>query len=321
MSGPAAAPRPAAGAPRVDLEELLQAVRKELARRDEDPTGAWVEDSAVELASGAKTGVYLPGPQGGLAFFARRGPAAFGHLHTEAGLAVAQRLAAALVAGLPLEVRSLDLGFSGLPVEEERQLVRELATAPGSAVIDRQAMDRPLTAADGRLSLDPPPGADRVPIAAVTVDALADLDRLAFRGTVDELLLGSEPDASRRSLEALLEGRLGRFLGEASTALVEPEPTRLVGAVVSAERSARRAIVLALMVDPERRRRGLGRFLLGWTLRALWALGYESARLWVSVRNEPAVELYRRFGFRVALGATIYRWDRPVSAGQPQSER
>ena len=323
MTEPAAtdAPRPAAGAPRLDLEELLQQVRAELARRDEEPTGAWVEESAADLASGAKPGFFLPGPAGGLAFYARRGPAAFGHLHTDAGLETARRLARALLESLPAEVRSLDLGFTGLPIEDERALVADLARRPGSTVIERQAMERPLSSADGRLPPEPPAGIDRVPLSAVTVDALAELDVAAFRGSVDELLLGSEPGASRRSLEALLDGRLGPFVGEASAALLESEPLRLVGAVLSAERSAHRAIVLALMVDPERRRKGLGRFLLGWTVRALWALGYESVRLWVSVRNVVAVELYRSFGFRTTLEATIYRWDRPASAAQPQASR
>jgi ribosomal protein S18 acetylase RimI-like enzyme len=314
-------PRRAAGASRPDLEDLLQQVRHALAARDEDPTGAWVEESATDLASGTRPGWYLPGPEGGIVFYARRGPAAFGHLHTAGGRAVARRLAGTLLANLPADVASLDVGFTGLEPPEERALVDGLATAPGSTVIERRAMERPLTAADGRFPPEPPAGVDRLPVSAVTVEALTELDRLAFRGSADALLLGSEPGAYRRALEAMLESRLGRFLAEASAALVEPEPTRLVGTVLTAERSSRRAIILDLAVDPERRRRGLGRFLLGWTLRAVWALGYESARLWVSVRNEAAVELYRSFGFRTTLEATIYRWDRAASVAQPQTSR
>ncbi len=95
----------------------------------------------------------------------------------------------------------------------------------------------------------------------------------------------------------------------------------MIGAVLCSERSSRRAIVVALMVDPSRRRTGLGRFLLGWSMRALWALGYESVRLWVSVGNTAAVDLYRSFGFRAVLPATIYRWDRPGSTPQPHEAR
>jgi len=320
-AGPGPPLRSTAGAPRPELEELLQEVRRELRRRDEDPTGAWVEETAADLASGTKAGWYVPGPDGGIAFYARRGPAAFGHLHAAGGVELARRLASRLVQTLPAEVGSLDLGFTGLETGAERRLVTELASTPGATVIDRQAMERSLSAADGRLEAEAPRGLEVVPVSAVTVDALAELDRAAFHGSIDELLLGTEPGANRRSLEAILDGRLGRFLGEASMALLEREPLRLVGAVLNAERSSRTAIVLALMVDPDRQRTGLGRFLLGRSLRALWALGYENVRLWVSVRNRAALELYGRFGFRTSLEASIYRWDRPASAAHPQTAR
>lgn len=324
MSAPTGAdgPRPTAGASRTALEERLQQIRRELARRDEDPTGAWVEESAADLASGAKAGWYFPGSaEGGLAFFARQGDAAFGHLHTERGLGHARLLAGALLASLPEEVRSLDLGFTGLPAEEERRLVDELVTTPGSTAIAREAMERPLSAADAHLRAEPPAGTERVPVSAVTVDALAELDRAAFAGAVDALLLGRDPLAHRRSVEMMLAGRLGPFLEEASSAVLASDPTRLLGVILCGERSSRRAIVLDVMVDPGHRRQGLGAYLLGYSLRALWALGYQSVGLWVSVGNEAAIELYHRFGFRTTLAATIYRWDRPGASAHPHASR
>ncbi len=315
-------PRSAQGASRTELEELLHRVRKALAARDEDPTGAWVEESVGELTGGSKPGWYLLPPEaGGIAFYARRGPAAFAHLHADGGLAAARALAGALLDHLPAELATVDLGFSGLSGEEERNLVDELLQRPGSIAIAREALERTLTAADGRAPGEPPPGVERLPLRAVTVEALAELDRAAFAGSVDELLLGREPDAHRRSLEALLGSQLGRFLEEASCALLEAEPTRLVGAVLCSERSSRRAIVLDLMVDPARRRHGLGRYLLAWALRALWALGYESVVLWASLENAPALALYRSAGFRTRLAATIYRWERPGPAAQPHASR
>jgi len=310
-------PRTTLGAPRADLEEHLQRLRRALAERDETPTGAWVEESAAELAAGSKTGWYLPEPGGGISFYARRGPAAYGHVHCETGPEVAGLLAEALLDHLPEEVATLDLGFTGLSGPDERALAERLARRAGSTVIERAAMERTLSDADRHFPAEPPAGIDRLPVSAVTLEALTDLDRAAFRGSTDALLLGEEPGAYRRALEAMLESRLGRFLGEASAALVEPEPTRLVGAVLTSERSSRRAVVLELVVDPERRGQGLGRFLLGWTLRAVWALGYEHVRLWVSVGNESAIGLYRAFGFRRVLEATIYRWERPTG---PQAQ-
>ena len=306
----AAEPRSTTGAPRTVLEELLQTVRQQLVARDEAPAGAWVEATATDLMHGTKAGLYLPGDAGGLVFYARHGPSAFGHLHTDAGPDAAQRLAGALLDGLPEEVRSLDLGFTGLSPADERTVAAALAARAGSTVIERQAMDRVLTPADARGAADPPPGIERVPVRAVTLDALTELDRAAFRGSIDELLVGPGPEANRRALEAILDGRLGRFVDEASCAILAAEPTRLLGIVLCTERSTRRALVGALMVDPTQRRRGLGRFLLGWSLRALWALGYESARLWVSLDNAAALALYHEFDFRPSLWATIYRWDR-----------
>ncbi len=318
----ARAVRPTAGARRDELEELLQQVRRDLAARDEGPTGAWVAETAAELAAGTKPGWFVPGAgAAGLAFYARRGPAAYGHLHAAPGSDLGPLLAAALLEHLPEDVASLDLGFTGLDLEHERALVAELARRPGSTVIPRQAMERSLTPADARGPAEPPGGLERLPVRALTLEALAELDRASFAGTVDELLLGREPGANRRALEALLDGRLGRFLDEASAAMLEPEPVRLLGAILTTERSTRRAMVVALMVDPSRRRLGLGRFLLGWGLRALWALGYESVRLWVSLANEPAIRLYESFGFRPVVSATIYRWDRPASSAQAQSAR
>jgi ribosomal protein S18 acetylase RimI-like enzyme len=319
------APRPAQGASRALLEELLQAVRRELVRREEAPSGDWVEESARDLATGAKPGWFYPKSDGdGIAFYARRTHEAYGHVHAGAGpeqLDRGLRLASTLLESLPVDVRTVNLGFTGLEGEEEARFVGRLAERPGSTVIERLSMDRSLSGADGDARVPPPPGVRLVPVREVTLDALAELDRRAFDGTVDELLVGPRVEEYRFILDSILEGRLGRFVDEASVALVEPDPPRLVGAVLTSEQSIRRAVMVDLMVDPERRRRGVGRFLVTWVLRALWALGYESIRLWVTEANRPARELYAGFGFCQVGRSTIYRWDRPGPPSQAQSDR
>jgi ribosomal protein S18 acetylase RimI-like enzyme len=114
---------------------------------------------------------------------------------------------------------------------------------------------------------------------------------------------------------------MGRFLDEASTALIEPEPPRLVGAVLTAERTPRRAIYLDFMVDPERQGHGVGRYLLRWGFRALRALGYDRVGLWVTVTNSAARHLYEELGFRRTATALIYRWERPGSDAQAHAPR
>ncbi len=319
-----AEPKRTTAARTAELEELLGGLRKELVARDEAPGGTWVEDAVSDLLSGSRPGFFLPPTDGGgLLFYTRRGSLAFGHLHVgpgEGGLARAEALAAALFGGLPEDLAAVDLGFTGLGAEEEEPLVARLATRPGSTVIRRQAMERVLSDEDGARPADPPKGLERLPVREVAPEALADLDRRALRGSVDALLLGGELGDYQHSLEATLDDRLGRFLDEASCALLEREPLRLVGAILTAERSPRRGIFLDLAVDPERRRRGLGRYLLGWGLRALWALGYERSRLWVSDENRSALALYTAFGFTPIGRTSIYRWDRSVSP-QPQPSR
>jgi ribosomal protein S18 acetylase RimI-like enzyme len=317
-------PRPTEGAVRAGLEERLQIVRKALQDRDEAPTGSWVVESARDLSTGAKPGWYFPDdPEAGIAFSARRGPAAFGHVHAGGADAVtcAEQLATSIVEALRPDVRSINIGFSGLTGEEEIDVARRLASRPGSRTIERQSMERPLTSDDEGAPPPVPDGLRLVPARDVTLEALADLDQRAFAGTADELLVGSDLEEYRYVLRTILDGQLGRFVDEASIALVDPDPLRLVGAVLTAEQSIRRANLVDLLVDPGRRRRGYGTFLLRWNLRALRGLGYDMARLWATKENGPALALYDRFGFHVGTRAVIYRWERPGSGPQPHSPR
>jgi ribosomal protein S18 acetylase RimI-like enzyme len=318
-------PRSAVNADPADLLELVQSLRHELRRRDESVTGNWVEETANDLRRGTKIGWYYPtSAGGGLAFYSTERVAAFGHVHVVRGPGAIDRgdfLAAALLGALPPEVVSIDVGFTGLAPEEERAVTGRLGERPGSRVIERYKMERDLGPDDDRPTLAVPPGLILLPIRDVTLEAIADLDRRAFAGTEDELLIGPNMHDYEEVLRALLEGRLGRFVGEASTALLEPEPPRLVGALLTGEETPRRAIFLDFLVAPPDRGRGHGRFLFRWGLRALRALGYSSVRLWVTSSNHPARALYESEGLRETVRASIYRWERPGAAPQPHSSR
>ena len=308
------APSPTNGARLDALVEILHGVRQALLARDESPAGDWVERTAEGLRSGATRGWYYPvGSGAGVAFYTTSGSEAYGHVHVaeESGATErAERLTALLVEDLPSSVRSLNVGFTGLSPAHEVELLGRLAAQPGSSVIERMAMERSLGADDGRPPGPVPQGLALVPIRSVTVEALADLDFRSVQGTVDALLIGERPEEYRRVTAALLDGSLGRFLDEASTALYQADPPRLVGAILSAERSPRKGIFVSFMVDPEFRRRGYGRFLFRWGLRALWALGYERVHLWVTAANAPALELYEEFRLAPTVRSTIYRVNR-----------
>jgi len=318
-------PLPARGARIDDLLELVQEVRKSLLARDESPAGDWVERTAEDLRSGATLGWYYPPTAGaGLAFYSTSGPEAYGHVHaSEAAGAIdrAECLTDVLVTKLPGSIHSVSIGFTGLSPVHEQELLGRLSGRPGASVIERLGMERSLGADDGQTPGPVPDGLKLVPIRAVTVDALADLDHRSVQGSADELLIGNRIEEYRRVTAALLEGSLGRFLEEASTALYRPDPPQLVGAILSAERSPRKGILVSFMVDPEFRRKGYGRFLFRWGLRALWALGYEKVHLWVTAANEPALRLYREFRLEPIARSRIYRVTRVGDTPQPHSDR
>ncbi|MGA7476652.1 MAG: GNAT family N-acetyltransferase [Thermoplasmata archaeon] len=318
-------PLPAGRARLDELLEIVQQVRKALLARDESPAGDWVERTAEALRSGRTPGWYYPvDPGAGVAFYSTSGEEAYGHVHVaeEAGAVDrGERLAIALLEALPPGVRSVNIGFTGLSPAHEGELMGRLAGRPGGTVLERMAMERSLGLEDGRPPGPVPDHLALVPIRAVTVEALADLDFRSVHGTVDELLIGDRVEEYRRVTAALIDGSLGRFLDEASTALYLPDPPRLVGAILSAERSPRKGIFVNFMVDPEYRRRGYGRYLFRWGLRALWALGYERVHLWVTAENEPARRLYHEFHLEPTVRSTIYRVTRESAPPQPHSDR
>jgi ribosomal protein S18 acetylase RimI-like enzyme len=314
-------PRPATAASVDELLELVQAVRKELVLRGEDFQGNWVETAAEDLRAGRQPGwFYSPGsPSGGIAFGNLRGTRAWGHVHC-ADEARTVALAQSLVEGLSGSARSVSVGFTGLTVEAEGRALESLRR-PGSLVIERHAMVRALRPDDTKAPTSPPGGVVRVPIRDVTMEALADLDWRSFQSTTDDLLVGGSVEEYARVLTGLLDNGLGLFLDPASTALLEEGPRRLVGGILTAQVTAREAVFLDIMVDPERRRRGLGRFLVRWAMRSLVGLGYESVRLWVTASNTSALQLYDSEGFRRVQSTRIYRWEAPAVEPQPHRSR
>ena len=312
-------PRPAREARSDELEELAHAVRSELLRRGEAPAAGWIEEIVAELRSGRVTGWYLPGPgERGLAFFSVRGERAFGHVHVQDGadaVARAAELLNGLQRGLPPTVTTLDVGFTGLAPEEERRLGERLAGIPGVTLLARIAMERGIAPADADPVEPRPEGIHLRPIHAIPRTALARLDYQAFSGTVDANLIGTDPLEYRRMIDELIDGRMGRFLGEASTAITCGDPEELVGAILTSEQTPQLAVYLDVMVAPRYRRQGIGRYLVRWGFRALWALGYPRVRLWVTERNETARRLYESVGFAPAGTALIYRYARAGSAG------
>jgi ribosomal protein S18 acetylase RimI-like enzyme len=317
------APRPAREASETDLLEIVHAVRRELVDRGEAVPPNWTEDTARDLRSGRLAGWVLgrPGALSGLVLIATGPGRAYGHVHAEPGSDGVDRaitLVLAAVRGLEHETARLDFGATGLGPSGEETLGRRLAERPDFDVIRRFSLVRPLALDDPPPMPQVPSGLKFVPVRTLPLETLHELDWRSYRGSPDQNLISDTPQGNRRMLEGILQGELGRFVEEASAALVDPGG-REAGFVLTVEESPRRGSVVDLAVDPERRRRGLGRALLLRALRALLALGYERVRLWVTETNAPARALYESTGFRPDATAYLYRWQRPASERAPSS--
>lgn len=308
-----AQPWPARDAPADELLERTHLLRRELLRRGESLPAGWVEEAARDLKTGELSGYWVPGGDGGapgIAFYSLRARRAYAHVHVDEGKGRRERarsLLRSLIHSLPGDIQRADIGLSGLPTDEEEILGREAVGEFGGVLVIRMSLERPIGPDDEPVPANPLMGCRNVPIRSIPPAQLAELDWRAFHGTPDENLIADTLEEDQRGLEELLRGRLGRFLDDASEALVTAD-SRLVAAVLVAEHSAQRALVLDLVVDPSERKKGVATYLLRRSFRALRALGFSTARLWVTETNAPALGLYRTLGFVVASVARIYRW-------------
>jgi GNAT superfamily N-acetyltransferase len=314
--------RPARDFSEAELLEIAHAVRRALASRGEVVPAAWSEETARDLRSGRLPGWILTGPDGldGLALVAVGPTRGYGHVHVAPGPSGPERalaLVETMVRGVETETARLDLGTTGLSPEEESTLGDRLRARPGFVVIRRFSLVRPLSLDDAPPAPSVPSGLRFVSVRRLPVETLHELDWRAYRGSPDEHLVSDTPQGNRRMIEGILAGELGRFLEEASAALVDTGG-REAGFVLTVEESPRRGSVVDLAVDPEVRRRGVGRALLLRALRALLALGYDRVRLWVTESNAPARALYEKAGFVPDSSAYLFRWQRP-EAGEPAS--
>jgi ribosomal protein S18 acetylase RimI-like enzyme len=103
----------------------------------------------------------------------------------------------------------------------------------------------------------------------------------------------------------------GRSHGAERTGTTPAAPhTTLVGALLVSQVAPRVAHITQVCVRRELQGQGLGAQLLERSLGALRARGYEGVSLSVTANNNPAVGLYRRFGFVVLKEFAAYTWDK-----------
>lgn len=126
----------------------------------------------------------------------------------------------------------------------------------------------------------------------------------AYEGHLEQaygMHVGSDEDW-RGYITGILRGESGRFMPEASYVSLEGE--RLVGAILLSHWMGS-PLISELGVAPDRRGRGIGRALLSAASTRLAALDEARWALYVTLGNDPAIALYRSFGFEQAGGQTV----------------
>lgn len=106
----------------------------------------------------------------------------------------------------------------------------------------------------------------------------------------------------RGYVAGLLKGDSGRFMPDASYVVLEAD--RIVAAILVTHWMGM-PLVAELAVSPERRRRGFGRGLLEASMGRLADLAEPRIALYVTLGNDPAIELYRRLGFAQVGGQSV----------------
>ncbi|HYM39607.1 MAG TPA: GNAT family N-acetyltransferase [Thermoplasmata archaeon] len=150
----------------------------------------------------------------------------------------------------------------------------------------------------------PGPGPTLKPPEEGEVPKLATFFRDVYEGHMEQaygLHVGSV-EYWREFVTGILRGGTGRFMPEASFVALEGE--RLTGAILVAY-WMEGPLVAELGVVPDRRRQGVARALLSAASTRLVALEEPRWALYVTEGNEPAIRLYRAFGFEQVGGQTV----------------
>jgi GNAT superfamily N-acetyltransferase len=129
---------------------------------------------------------------------------------------------------------------------------------------------------------------------------LGELMWLAFQGSTDEEY--SAPADAGADAAGALAGRWGPVVWQAS--LAAELDSAVVSAVIIVLNDTHQywPLLAFAMTDPACQRRGIGRWLIGESIRRLDAIGVKELHLAVT-RGNPAFALYQRLGFEVVRGS------------------
>jgi ribosomal protein S18 acetylase RimI-like enzyme len=155
-----------------------------------------------------------------------------------------------------------------------------------------------------------PVGHAWVPWSNQLLDAHADVLFTSFRWEIDATVFPSFGDRAGCTCLMTEMSRKAGFLPMSTWLLAGPDG--YVGSVQGLRDRVGVGAIQNLGVVPEARGRGLGTALLMQSLQGFRGAGLKCGMLEVTARNEAAVRLYRRFGFRCRK--TVYKAVSPVES-------
>ncbi len=144
-------------------------------------------------------------------------------------------------------------------------------------------------------------------------EPMAELVVSAYRDHVDSRV--NDQYCSRQGALKFLKNIVvfpgcGVFQPEASFITLARRTGQLVGALLVSQVAPRVAHITQVCVRQELQGAGIGTQLLVRALNHLRQRGYEGVSLSVTAENQPAVRLYRRFGFEVLKGFAAFVWEK-----------
>jgi ribosomal protein S18 acetylase RimI-like enzyme len=141
--------------------------------------------------------------------------------------------------------------------------------------------------------------------------AAAVMMQAAYAGSVDAEINALYRTAAGCQLvldNLLNQGGCGRLIPGASALL--RHRGQGIGFIVVTEIAPRQSHLVQVVVLPGYQRRGVGRWLIHYSMSRLAALHYETLSLIVSRANAPALAMYQALGWHSVLAFPVFVWER-----------
>ncbi|MHA2253029.1 MAG: GNAT family N-acetyltransferase [Candidatus Kariarchaeaceae archaeon] len=127
----------------------------------------------------------------------------------------------------------------------------------------------------------------------------------AYQGSVDERIGMFGKEIAYSAIQSIIRGNFGEFKTDLSAVVLDDKGEIMAGVMTTISEEI--PFIIIIGVSRKSQNLGLGRKLLSWIIAKLGENQYESLKLWVTVENRRAYQLYKSMGFQSALSVhTLY---------------